>query len=560
MPTRTQTAKAAPEQSLGMQNRIVLQRKCACGGNVSVESECEECSKKSLQRRAAGHATPATVPPVVHQVLRSPGRPLDPGTRAFMEPRFGHDFSQVRVHTDAQAAESAVSVNARAYTVGRDIVFGENRFQPSSLEGRRLLGHELTHVLQQQVNSTPRGILDDPRAEQEADRLAEAVTAGQTLKGPVGKAFPGLQRQQAPQQNPPQATQGAGLDADDQKIVDTAQHEASNFKCNVSPVLWGILHKHFPDDVRKIAGTACEEALPGLRTEFSATDPKDPTVHRSVPMIYTGKAFIVSTDAAQLKVRVADVQAQIEAIDDWRISNFLIDDKDLSNPRVTGQLRSLSNSDLVNYKNKVKDSEVKRYVESLLTFSTPVQAGAGVDPISGNMQLQVGNVTVVIQPDDRNVAGLQGGDTAANLDLQPPTIPAFKTDAKGKVTDFPGYSPVVSLKILTRYGAGVAPEATEGYGRGTTAQDSKNKATSIRFHEGTHGEDFINFVRQNPFPVFTGKIGDDAKDFTDARKKFLDDLGAWGKSLNAVKVPTECAGKSIDDFHKGERGYKPICP
>lgn len=70
-----------------------------------------------------------------------------------MEQRFGHDFASVRVHTGSAAAQSAQDVNARAYTVGNDIVFGTNQFAPGSLEGRRLLAHELTHVAQQASGS-----------------------------------------------------------------------------------------------------------------------------------------------------------------------------------------------------------------------------------------------------------------------------------------------------------------------------------------------------------------------------------------------------------------------
>jgi hypothetical protein len=85
----------------------------------------------------------------VQDVLRSPGQPFDATTRGYFEPRFGHDFSDVRVHTDAPAAASAREVKADAYTVGRDIVFDAGRFMPGTHEGRRLLAHELTHVVQQ---------------------------------------------------------------------------------------------------------------------------------------------------------------------------------------------------------------------------------------------------------------------------------------------------------------------------------------------------------------------------------------------------------------------------
>jgi Domain of unknown function (DUF4157) len=121
-------------------------------------SGCEEEEKTAVQTRATPFHKPAdNVPHIVHDVLRSPGRALDEPTRAFFEPRFQHDFSAVRVHTDAQAARSAESVNALAYTVGSHIVFGSGSFSPHAQSGQRLLAHELTHVVQQtgQAASAP---------------------------------------------------------------------------------------------------------------------------------------------------------------------------------------------------------------------------------------------------------------------------------------------------------------------------------------------------------------------------------------------------------------------
>ena len=106
-------------------------------------------AEAGLQRTAAGVELANGAPPLVHDVLRSPGEPLDASVRAFMEPRFGHDLSQVRVHTDARAAESARAVNALAYTVGQNVVFGPGEYAPRSIAGRWLLAHELVHVLQQ---------------------------------------------------------------------------------------------------------------------------------------------------------------------------------------------------------------------------------------------------------------------------------------------------------------------------------------------------------------------------------------------------------------------------
>jgi len=96
------------------------------------------CSGMPLYLRKAG----------VDEALRSPGQPLDAATRASMEPGFGHDFSQVRVHTGARSAQSADAINALAYTVGPEIVFAAGRYAPGTPEGRQLLAHELAHTVQ----------------------------------------------------------------------------------------------------------------------------------------------------------------------------------------------------------------------------------------------------------------------------------------------------------------------------------------------------------------------------------------------------------------------------
>jgi peptidoglycan hydrolase-like protein with peptidoglycan-binding domain len=108
-------------------------------------------------------------PPLVHEVLNSSGAPLDATTRTFFEPRFGHDFSRVRVHTDEKAAESARMVNARAYTVGENVVLGSEQYSPSSASGRRLLAHELTHVVQQSNSSSALPLMRDFALEPPAD-------------------------------------------------------------------------------------------------------------------------------------------------------------------------------------------------------------------------------------------------------------------------------------------------------------------------------------------------------------------------------------------------------
>lgn len=170
-----------------------LQRKCDSAKIRSGTAECDERGKNSRvdlrqfapAERHRGLVREGAAPSIVYEVLRSPGRPLDSAARTFFEPRFGHDFSRVRVHDDARAAQSARSVHAAAYTVGHDIVMGAGRYAPESSEGRSLLAHELTHTIQQ----APEGALpatatsleigsSDTQMEREAVAVAAHVMAG----------------------------------------------------------------------------------------------------------------------------------------------------------------------------------------------------------------------------------------------------------------------------------------------------------------------------------------------------------------------------------------------
>jgi hypothetical protein len=173
--SRTRTARL--RHSLTPARPGLLQRRCACGGTPGMDGECAACRQRRLQRRAGGsaRAQAGQAPPIVHEVLRSSGQPLDERTRAFMEPRFGHDFGRVRVHTDARAAESARAVGALAYTVGRDVVFGVGRHDPGTAAGKRLLAHELAHVVQNGGRSVPTGELELGGAGTTQEREAEAA-------------------------------------------------------------------------------------------------------------------------------------------------------------------------------------------------------------------------------------------------------------------------------------------------------------------------------------------------------------------------------------------------
>jgi len=146
----------------------------------------------------------------VHDVLNSGGgSPLAPDVRDEMQARLGHDFSDVKVHTDSQAHESARSVNAHAYTVGSSVVFQRDKYDPSSTEGKTMLAHELTHVVQQRsgpVDGTSAGggiKISDPsdRFEREASANADRVmSADVTLSLAAGPSAAAVQREEAPEE------------------------------------------------------------------------------------------------------------------------------------------------------------------------------------------------------------------------------------------------------------------------------------------------------------------------------------------------------------------------
>jgi hypothetical protein len=181
-PLSLQSRPAAP---------LPLQRACSCEETGETCSRCAG-NRTSLQRFGTG-APPLRLPGAVGDVLRSPGQPIPHATRTRMEEKFGQDFSAVRIHADASAQNSAAAVSARAYTVGRDIVFGSAAPDPASTAGQRLLGHELAHVVQQSRGGVAAGIDPDPRLESEAQLAGETVAANRPVQV-AGGAGPGLQR------------------------------------------------------------------------------------------------------------------------------------------------------------------------------------------------------------------------------------------------------------------------------------------------------------------------------------------------------------------------------
>ncbi len=146
--------------------------------------EAEE-EEEAVQAKGNLGSTPSVSPSVENGInsIRSGGQPLSESSRTFFEPRFSADFRGVRVHTDSNAANLARSVNAKAFTVGRDVVFGSSQYSPETLNGKKLMAHELTHVVQQ--NQGERGTLQQkkscpshrPKGEREQSKKTAGILA-----------------------------------------------------------------------------------------------------------------------------------------------------------------------------------------------------------------------------------------------------------------------------------------------------------------------------------------------------------------------------------------------
>jgi len=163
-----------------------------CGGRQCGTGESEH-EDGELRRHASGSG-PSSVPPIVREVLSGSGQPLPTGIRRDMERRLGHDFGDVRIHTDHRAGQSALQVAARAYTLGRDVVFAPGEFKPHEGDGARLIAHELVHTMQSTTRRDSPGRISSPSEPAEREASAVAASVGHDGHPAVHQAQPGLAR------------------------------------------------------------------------------------------------------------------------------------------------------------------------------------------------------------------------------------------------------------------------------------------------------------------------------------------------------------------------------
>jgi hypothetical protein len=430
----------------------VLQRACACGQHDQ-GGECAQCRRKretTLQRAARGPA-PTLAPPIVHDVIGMPGQPLDQATRARMEPRFGRDFSAVRVHTDAPAARSARAVSALAYTVGPHIAFDSGRYAPGSSAGQQLLAHELAHV-SQQGGAIPAGagpIAVDARhspLEHEADAAATLVTSQRPAR--VTSAGSGLLSRQI----------GAGLE---QPATRRERRPGAPLSYREATELMACIRIMGNDNQ-----AYCRQEVLGERPP--------PPSHVQIAGITTPQPF---------------------------------------------------------------GTQRRR---------------------DGSTNYDVGGVNVTFQPDAQSQDQKLANGAETSISIKFGAINWSSRDGAA-VSSFTGPG-AARATIRTTYGPGATAAGSSGYGRGTTQPDKRAGKTSLGFHEGQHGLDFVEFLAAHPFPQFGGAIGMPIQDFKDAITAYHAAIQQYDADIKDFSVQqTDCVGTTIDQFNIQKGIVSHIC-
>lgn len=358
----TRRTPATTSASRGLKTGdLVLQRKCACGNRTNGSSQCETCAdkKKALRRRASGEAG-GDVPAIVHQVLRSPGEPLDTQARAFMEPRFGRDFAQIRTHTSEDSErQMARTPHMEAASIERTNTDTDARPPAANVSDAGLhvtsadgpLEREADRVANAVVTrapspTSPRYDFSDVRvhtgtaAAAAAQAVqADAFTVGNHLVFDAGRYLPSsregrhllahelahvvqqggevshgaVQRQQ-------RRPRLAPIDANAQQIVDAAQNTSTPIEQRAVAVVQAIINQYFPDQANKVSRIVYDKSEPGLSTTYTS-EGADAT-----GVITVGNYFVENTTQKDISRRVLQVRHEIEHVDQIR-SGMAGDDK-----------------------------------------------------------------------------------------------------------------------------------------------------------------------------------------------------------------------------------------
>ena len=198
-------------------------------------------------------------------------------------------------------------------------------------------------------------------------------------------------------------------------------------------------------------------------------------------------------------------------------------------------------------------------------ISTPIAQGRAADILTGEVSFAANGFDVTIAQDTVD-PGL--GDSAeTHVDITRPPIPPFHWEQRGGRRIVTAFTPPgrPTVRIWTAYGSGVTAASTSGYGRGTTPEDIAGgrvtpRSTSLGFHEGSHGLDYVEFLETNPAPQFTGAVGMTVAEFQAAMAQYQADFQAYQQRIEAFSARrTDCVGTTIDQFNQGRGRVTRIC-
>ncbi len=520
----------------------VLQRQCACGQHTG-EEECGDCKKNKmgLQRHSIGSAGSDTAPPLVHEVLRSPGRPLDTSARAFFEPRFGHDFSRVRIHTDSVAAQSAADVAAHAWTVGSDIAFGSGRYSPFTPFGAGLLAHELTHVVQQSGASGSRAELrigrSDDAYEREADRQARAMTTSSAAR-PLSASMARLQR----------SVKSGLLDVllfiprlfglevfpaedlvDYLKVLKKQKGpENGIFSDNKARACVNREREFGPYDTQ--TKTWLIQEMLGGHTSFLDEGAIITLLRRS----QTDRSQIVSAVSRDL------LWSKFSGGNRRAVEAMTLTAAD-AGTALESRLRSLDPSEINEYAANATDPKVLESVRRALALSrmtAPVPTEATITP-GGDANLTINGVRVIVHQDRINPSVGNHAFTHGEFHWNGPATVAVTPQNANQPLGMTVTPVDVSITIWTDFASEEQKQGRSGYGVGTRPQDQP----TLRFHERAHGEGWLNFLRNNAPPAFTGTSSMQPAQFNAAVEQWNKAMQAYGRRASDYsREAGDCVG------------------
>jgi hypothetical protein len=414
--------------------------------------------------------------PHAHHAPPGAGQPLDPATRSIMEAHFRSDFRGVRIHSDATATDAARSVNALAFTVGRDIFFDTAQFGFDTRHGHALLAHELAHVVQQQRHPI----------------VVQRQVAARPANDRVRREFV-------------------------QDTVGFFQRSAEFYRdpnVRITPAVFERLINSWylmvVDRERQIAeelggDAALRETLRGAYTSAIRT-----LISRAAVALGRSEKDLYNDNRGRIPIWA------------WDVPSHLI-------PGIT----------------------------------TPIPIGREASARTGAVQFAANGFDVTIAPDNVDRTLTDHARTRLQIGWR---INGYRWDRRtGVITSFtppapPGVRIQTSFPPIRAGRPQLRPDVISGYGRGTTTADIAGSrvtpaSRSLGFHEGSHGFDFLAFIRAHPAPAFHGRVGMTVQQFRAAIAQWRNALAVYQQQAQSFSVlRTDCVGTTIDDFDRAEAG------